>query len=453
MTAPIPTTTEWYRSRFERFEKSLNGEASSDLHRLRRAAIARLGELGFPTTREEEWRFTNVTPIARKQFTPAPRPSGPALLSVDIGPHTFGSDDVLRLVFRDGHFDRALSSLKEVPEGVTVMSMSEALRERAEIVLSYLGNHIRIDENVFTALNAAFLLDGAFIHLREGVELDRPIHLLFLATGEEEDQLLTPRNLIVAGAGSKVSIAESYAALREGVYLTSAVTEFIVGDRAVVEHDKLQTESLAAFHVGRTHFQLGAGSTVVSNAVALGGSIVRNDLTAVLGGERAHCALNGLSVSAQEQLIDNHTTIDHATATCTSYELYKAILDGSSRGVFNGKIFVRKDAQKTDAKQTNKTLLLSDDAMMDTKPQLEIFADDVKCTHGATVGQLDEEQVFYLRTRGIELDAARDLLTFAFALDVIERIHVVPLHDRLEGMLRHRLRQGRVSTEPVREKV
>ena len=439
------TMNRWYRSRFDQFEKTLNGEASSPVHQLRRAAIARLGELGFPTTRDEEWRFTNVSAIARQEFTPAARPSARAESEIDLSPHTFGSDEVLRLVFRNGHFDHQHSSLKNVPEGVTVMSLAEALSSHREAVLPYLGRHIRLDENAFTALNAAFLLDGAFVHLRQGVGLDRPIHLLFLADGEEDHQLLVPRNLIVAEADSKVSIVESYSALRGGVYLTSAVTEFLVGDRAVVEHDKLQSESLTAYHVGTTHFHLGEGSTVLSNAVALGGKLVRNDLTAVLGAEGSHCALNGLSVSTGDQLIDNHTTIDHANPNCTSFELYKAILDGSSRGVFNGKIFVRKDAQKTDAKQTNKTLLLSDDAVMDTKPQLEIFADDVKCTHGATIGQLDEDQVFYLRSRGIELEAARDLLTFAFAGDVIERIHVTPLHDRLEGLLRHRLRQGRVS--------
>jgi len=416
---------------------------------MRRAAIVRLGEMGFPTTREEEWRFTNVSAIARRQFTPVPRPSDGARSAIDIAPHGFGSDEVLRLVFRNGHFDRRHSSLKDLPEGVTVMSLADALRSHAEAVLPYLGLHIRMDESAFTALNAAFLLDGAFIDVPQGVELDRPIHLLFLAENEQEDRLLTPRNLVIAGPDSKVSIVESYTALHEQVYLTSAVTEFIVGDRAVIEHDKLQTESTTAYHMGRTHFQLGADSTVVSNAIALGGNIVRNDLTAVLDAEGAHCALNGLSVATGDQLIDNHTTIDHAKPNCTSFELYKAILDGHSRGVFNGKIFVRKDAQKTDAKQTNKTLLLSDDAVMDTKPQLEIFADDVKCTHGATIGQLDDQQVFYLRSRGIELDAARDLLTFAFAGDVIERVHVTPLHDRLDAMLHHRLRQGRVSAEPA----
>jgi Fe-S cluster assembly protein SufD len=221
------------------------------------------------------------------------------------------------------------------------------------------------------------------------------------------------------------------------------VTEFVVGENAIVEHDKLQDESLDAFHVSTVHFQQRARSNVVSNAINLGGSLVRNNITMKLDGEGIEATLNGLSLGTGNQHIDNHTVIDHAKPNCVSHESYKAILDGTSRGVFNGKIFVRKDAQKTDAKQTNKTLLLSDHATIDTKPQLEIFADDVKCTHGATVGYLDDEQMFYLRSRGIGQETAKDILTFAFAVDVIRRIHVEPLRDKLEGMIHERLQQGR----------
>jgi Fe-S cluster assembly protein SufD len=220
-----------------------------------------------------------------------------------------------------------------------------------------------------------------------------------------------------------------------------------VGEGGAVEHDKLQMESLNSYHVGTTRISLGGAGTFTSNAINLGGSLVRNNVNALFAGERAECTLNGLSVATGTQLVDNHTVIDHATPRCESHELYKAVLDGSARGVFNGKIFVRQDAQKTDAKQTNKTLLLSDEATIDTKPQLEIFADDVKCTHGATVGQLDEEQVFYLRARGIGLAEARDLLTFAFATDVINRVHVSSLREKLDALLHTRLRQGRVSQE------
>lgn len=240
---------------------------------------------------------------------------------------------------------------------------------------------------------------------------------------------------------------ETYVGHAGNTYLTNAVTEIVVGEGTVVEHDKLQLESLYAFHIGSTHVHMHQNSTLTSNSIALGGSLVRNNVTALLAGEGIECTLNGLSLSTGRQLIDNHTTIDHASPNCTSHELYKAILDGKSRGVFNGKIYVRKDAQKTDAKQTNKTLVLSDEAAIDTKPQLEIFADDVKCTHGATVGQLDEEQVFYLRSRGIGEVDARDLLTFAFLSDIINRVHVAPLREQLESMIHARLHHGRVTRE------
>jgi Fe-S cluster assembly protein SufD len=271
------------------------------------------------------------------------------------------------------------------------------------------------------------------------------VHLLFIATGDADPLLLTPRNLIVTGAGCRLSIVETYHAVRSSTYLTNVVSELLVGEGTVIEHDKVQAEHPHAYHVGTTQIVQRRSSTVVSNSIAVGGSIVRNTVSTLLADEGSHCTLNGLSVATGTQLIDNHTTIDHATPNCTSFEMYKSILDGASRGVFNGKIFVRKDAQKTDAKQTNKTLLLSDDATIDTKPQLEIFADDVKCTHGATVGQLDEEQVFYLRTRGIDEIDARDLLTFAFAGDVVSKVHVEPLRDRLDLLLHERLRQGRVT--------
>jgi Fe-S cluster assembly protein SufD len=270
---------------------------------------------------------------------------------------------------------------------------------------------------------------------------------MYFGTGEGDPTLNTARNLIVVGNGARASIVETYAGRGTGVYWTNSITEMSVGRDAVVEHDKLQLEPAAVYHTGMTHIRLDAGSVVTSNAVSLGGSLVRNNVTAVFAGEHAECTLNGLSVAAGSQLIDNHTVIDHAVPHCASHELYKAILDGNSRGVFNGKIFVRQDAQKTDAKQTNKTLLLSDDATIDTKPQLEIFADDVKCTHGATVGQLDEDQVFYLRARGIGENEARDILTFAFASDVINRLHVDALRTQLDVMLRARLRQGRVARE------
>ncbi len=430
---------EWYKSNFELFEKNLNGESKSDLHSTRRAAIGKFTELGFPTTQNEEWKFTSVAPIAKIQFTPVLAYSSEGLTKKDIEQFAFVDLDGTRLVFVNGHFSNGLSAVHP-QEGVSVGSLMPATK--SAIVTRHLAKYVKPDENAFTALSTAFIRDGAFIHVRENVEVLNPIHLIFIAAGKDR-VVASPRNLIVAEKNSKVSIVESYVSVASGAYLTNAVTEFVVGENAFVEHDKLQDESVNGFHIGTIHFQQSANSNVVSNAINLGAAIARNNITAILNGEGIESTLNGLSLTTGMQHVDNHTTIDHAKPHCGSHELYKSILDGKSRGVFNGKIFVRKDAQKTDAKQTNKTLLLSDDATIDTKPQLEIFADDVKCTHGATVGHLDEEQKFYLRSRGIGEEEANDLLTFAFASDVISRIHVEPLRRQLDAMLQARLQRGR----------
>ena len=437
---------DWYISQFKSLAKRLNGEASSVVHSLRRSAITRFGEIGFPTTRHEEWRFTNVAPIAKTAFTPVLSYSAEGVTPGNLEGWIFDGIQALRLVFINGHWSRELSSIGECPTGVHIGGLEQAIAAHPELVSRFMARYASFDDNGFTALNTAFVQDGAFLQLRDNTTLDVPVHLVFLATPQTHPFLVSPRNLIVVGKNCRLSIVETYAGLAENVYLTNVVTEVVVGEDSVLEHDKFQSESLHAYHVGTTHFHQGRNSTVTSNSIALGGAMVRNNVEAVLNEKRCECTLNGLSLATGEQVIDNHTTIDHASPDCVSHELYKSILDGKSKGVFNGKIFVRKDAQKTDAKQTNRTLLLSDEATIDTKPQLEIFADDVKCTHGATVGQLDEDQVFYLRSRGIGLDEARDLLTFAFASDVINRIHVEPLRDRLDGMLHARLRQGRIAT-------
>ncbi len=429
---------EWYKSNFELFEKSLNGESKSGLHATRRAAIVKFAELGFPTTKNEEWKFTSVAPIEKIQFTPVLVYSNAGLTKKDIDKFSFGDLEGTRLVFINGHLSNEFSSIR-LQEGLSVGSLSASIK--SEVVQRHLAQYVKTGENAFTALSTAFIRDGAFIHVGENVEVENPIHLIFIAAGE--GNVASPRNLIVAEKNSKVSIVESYVSVSSASYLTNAVTEFVVGENATVEHDKLQDESISGFHIGTIHFQQHANSNVISNAVNLGAALARNNISAILDGEGIESTLNGLSLTTGTQHVDNHTTIDHAKPHCDSHELYKSILDGKSRGVFNGKIFVRKDAQKTDAKQTNKTLLLSNDATIDTKPQLEIFADDVKCTHGATVGHLDEEQKFYLRSRGIGEEEANDLLTFAFASDVISRIHVEPLRQQLDSMIQARLQQGR----------
>lgn len=437
---------EIYQSHFDAFERSLNGEASHDIHAVRRKALDTFFQRGFPTTRDEEWRFTNVAPITRTSFKPVLKGEVGTVTAENLKPFVFGGLRCNRLVFVNGQYSPDLSSVHDQTSGVQVGSLAEAIRTNDPVLETNLTGIAGHHENAFTALNTAFLLDGALVIVPASVALDIPIHLIFVSTSDSDPFMSHPRNLIIAGKEARLSIVESYVSIGEGTYLTNAVTEIYLHEGAVVEHDKLQNESEKAFHVGSIHVHQQADSDYTANSISLGGAIVRNDVTVTLAGERCESTLNGLSLATRQQLVDNHTTIDHAMPHCNSHELYKAILDGQSRGVFNGKIFVRRDAQKTDAKQTNKTLLLSDDAMIDTKPQLEIFADDVKCTHGATVGQLDEEQVFYLRARGMDLEQARDILTFAFASDVVAKIHVEPLREQLDFMVHSRLQHGRLET-------
>ncbi len=436
-----------YIAGFELFEKSLNGESASPLHAVRREAIARFASVGFPTVRHEEWRFTNVAPIARTAFAPVLRYDGAGVTRQVLNRVGSADGDPFMVVFVNGFWSEEFSRSAGLPAGVRIESLASALARRDEVVLSRLGSLVAAGENGFTALNTAFLREGAVITVEDRVILERPIQVVFLSRPSAEPHASYPRVLVTAGRESRLSLIETYASVSEGVYFDDAVTEVVLGEGAVVEHDRLQIESTQAFHIATMAVRQERGSNFSSNAVSLGGAIARNTVTAVLAGEGCECTLNGLTLAAGTQLIDNHTVIDHAAPHCTSHELYKSILDGKSRGVFNGKIFVRAGAQKTDAKQTNKTILLSADATINTKPQLEIFADDVKCTHGATVGQLNEEQLFYLRARGIGEEEARDMLTFAFAADVVSRIHAAPFRDQLDRLLRARLQAGRIATE------
>jgi len=424
-----------YLSTFERFEKGRDRHERPWLHRIRSAAIDRFAELGFPTPRDEEWRFTNVAPITRVPFRPAAAVelSGQAVQA--LRRLAFDSGDAgTRIVFVNGFYAAGLSVFRP-SGGVTVENLAAALEANPQRLEPYLAQHAGYDDHPFRALNTAFLRDGAFVSIPKGEVVREPIHLVFVSIARGEPAVSHPRNLIVTGPGSQATIVESYIGLDEGVYLTNAVTEIVAGENSLLDHYKLQREGGKAFQVATLQVHQGRGSTFSSHYVSLGGGLVRNEVNVVLDGEGCESTLNGLYLARDRQHMDNRTVIDHARPRCASHELYKGILDGRAHGVFNGKIFVRQDAQKTDAKQTNKTLLLSDDATINTKPQLEIFADDVKCTHGATVGQLDAESIFYLRSRGIDLESARSLLTFAFANDVIGRIKVEPLRAGLEELL------------------
>jgi Fe-S cluster assembly protein SufD len=417
-----------YRAGFSQLEQAA---APPWLKRLRKAALARFDQLGFPTARNEEWRFTSVAPLLHVPFKLASATAG--VDAAAVAPHTFAG--AIQLVFVNGHFLGELSALSGLPAGVTVTSLAAALQGAPESLEAHLARYARSEDHPFIALNTAFVQDGAFIAIPRGVSLDRPVHVVFVSTATCEPTVSYPRVLVVTGISSRLTLVESYVGLERDVYFTNAVTEVVLGANSRIDHYKLVRESGAAFHVGALQVHLTRSSSFTSHAVTLGGRWVRNEARAVLDAEGCECTLNGLYLAADKQHVDNHTVIDHAKPHCASHELYKGILDGHAHGVFHGKIYVRQDAQKTDAKQTNQTLLLSADAVIDTKPQLEIFADDVKCTHGATVGQLDAEALFYLRARGIGLEAARSLLTYAFANEVVAGIQVEPVRARLEESL------------------
>ena len=444
----MQTTTknnDWYLKSFEVLEKSLNGESKSPIHAIRKNALARFVELGFPNTHNEEWRFTNIASIRDTRFDPTLQLTDKEFSKEKVDSLFVTDSKGIKLVFVNGHYSAVLSNNRSARKKVKVGSLASALRSGDPTVHQYLSRYASIENNAFVALNTAFVQDGTFLQIEDGVSLDEPVECLYVTVSSGRPLISNPRNLFVVGKNCRATIVESYAALDESDCLDNVVSEIVVGDNSVVEHDKLEVEGANAYHIGTIQIHQSAGSNYTNNVISLGGKIVRNTITVVLADERAESTLNGLSLGTGEQLIDSHTTIDHTMPNCTSHELYKAILDGKARGVFNGKIFVRQDAQKTDAKQTNKTLLLSDDATINTKPQLEIFADDVKCTHGAAVGQLDEEQVFYLRSRGFSERSARDILTFAFASDVVERVHSDSLREKLRGLIQRRLEDGRSS--------
>jgi Fe-S cluster assembly protein SufD len=401
------------------------------LEDLRTRGASRVAALGFPTVRDEEWRFTNVAPLAAIEFAPAGPLSG-AAEHLSACPYT---DVPVRLVIVNGRVEPALSRLKGLPAGVHVGSLSAALNDRADVVQRYFGQLADVTSRMFTALNTAFVQDGAFVYVPDGVIVDTPVQVVFVSGADASKVMVHPRTLIVGGAGSQLHVAETYIGVQGQTYFTNPVSEIFVGENAVVDHYKVQQESVEAFHIASLYMHTARSSTFSSHSFSLGGKLVRNDAIAILDGEGGDCTLNGLYLADRERLIDNHTTIDHAKPHCGSHEVYKGILGGTARAIFNGKIIVRQDAQKTDAKQTNRALLLTDGATINTKPQLEIFADDVKCTHGAAIGQLDDEAIFYLRARGLTFAEARDMLIHGFAGEILERVRIEPLRKALEAEL------------------
>jgi Fe-S cluster assembly protein SufD len=423
-----------YLTNFAQFEREVGQNGQAWTRPLRKAAIARFAELGFPTTRLEEWKYTNVAPITRIPFQPAQR-AVHTLASEALAAATIAELACAQLVFLNGHYVPELSALHALPQGVEVGSLALALSNPPSWIEAHLARYASFEEQAFVALNTAFMRDGAYVYVPRGRVVDVPIHLVFISLPHGEATVSHPRNLLVLEDHSQAQVIESYVGLGTDVYLTNAVTEFVLGQNASAEHCKLEWESPSAFHIATLQIQQARSSNFVSHAIALGGALVRHDINVALNGEGGENTLNGLFMATDEQHIDNHTRIDHVRPHCTSREFYKGILGGKGRGVFNGKIVVHKDAQQTDAMQTNKNLLLSEHASIDTKPQLEIFNNDVKCSHGSTIGRLDEHSLFYLRTRGLGEEDARSLLTYAFASELVNRISLEPLRTKLNDLI------------------
>jgi Fe-S cluster assembly protein SufD len=422
---------EQYRRAFDRARPESAEPAW--LRDLRGQAMERFEVLGFPTTRHEEWKYTSVQPIVEMEFS-----NGAGVSATVADVERAIGDAAIRLVFVNGHYAADLSRTDGLPPGVTVSNLAAAIEHAPHQAERHLGQYARFVQQHFVALNTALFRDGAFIHIPRGKVVETPIHLLFLALPTNSPVAAHVRSLFVVDENAQATIVETYAG-RIGINFTNVVTEIVVDKHANLDHYKAQLEGEFAFHIAAQQLEQAGSSVFSSHNISFGGALVRNDINGRLGGEHIESTINGLYVVNGRQHVDNHTAIDHAMPNCNSHELYKGIMDDRATGVFNGKIFVRQDAQKTDAKQTNQNLLLSANAVVDTKPQLEIFADDVRCTHGATVGQLNADALFYLRSRGIGLADARAMLVYAFARDVLDRIKVEPLRERLEEILLRKL--------------
>ncbi|MCH7836207.1 MAG: Fe-S cluster assembly protein SufD [Chloroflexi bacterium] len=436
-------TSDSYVTDFQALEGSLPDRGPEWLRDIRRQALTRFRELGFPTARRgnEKWKYTNVGPIADAAFS-YPSDAGAELDLADIRRIVPWDDGWASIVFVNGRYSPALSSAA-APDAARVTSLAEAVRADGDIIESHLARHATFEDDGFTALNTAFLRDGAFVHVPEGVSFQSPLHLIFVTTDDTQPTVSYPRTLIVAGANSELTVIESYVSLTSARYFTDAVTEIVVGEGARVEHYKLLLESEEAFHVASSRVYQGPDSTFFSTLFARGAAIARNDIQVLLDAPGSSCFLNGLYVTTGSQHIDSYINIDHAKPHTTSRLYYRGILDGESRAVFGGTVFVRPGADKADAHQEDKNLILSENAQVASKPSLEIYADDVKCGHGATAGMIAEDAVFYMRSRGLDMETATAFLIRGFARGILDSIRVDRLRSFSERLTSRALRGSR----------
>lgn len=427
------TFKEILLNNFLEFEKNLNGEKDLPIHSFRKKAFEYFSTLELPTIKNEEWKYTNISFLNNEFY----QINNQRLdFSFDhISKFLFDNLEHSLITFVNGLFNKNLSKLLDIPKGVEIISIAEALKQNHPIVYKCLGNISENKDNFFTTLNNSFINDGAFVYVPDGKFVEEPIHIIFYQNSVQTNNLVQPHNLFVVGKNAQVSIIEHYVSDTDSKYFTNSVTEIFVDENGILDHIRLQEESSNAVHIGRMDVNQDRNSNFSSHLISTGAKFSRNEFNSKFIAEGGESTLNGLFMIDGEQLFDAHTLIDHAKPHCNSHEHYKGILQGNSKGVFNGKVMVRPDAQKTNAFQENNTILLSDSATMNSKPQLEIFADDVKCSHGATVGKLNEEAKFYLKTRGIGEEAATAMLIHAFASDVITSIKIEALRDYLEKII------------------
>lgn len=427
-------------------EPQRDGRDPAWLAEARLAALEWVGEHGFPTGKDEDWKYTGLDPILAVPFEAAAAGSG-RWVSADMIEDVAVDLGGARLVFVNGHFVAEFSRLTGLPAGAEVTNLATVLAAGPERLEPFF-THPAGEHHAFAAFNDALTEDGAFIHLAPGTTVDEPIHLVFLSDTGGSPLMSSPRSVILAEPGSRATIIETYAGFDGDVYCTNAVTEAVLADDAQIEHYKVQNEPVTAFHLALLDVRQGRDSRFSSRSVMLGSSIARHEVRVLLDEVGAEVSLDGVYLPQGDQLHDNTIFIDHVATNCTSHQLYKGVLDGRGHGVFNGHIMVRPGADGTDANQKNKNLILSDRAEVDTRPRLEIYTDDVKCTHGAAVGQLDEDALLYLRARGIPLEAARGLLIYAFVHEMVDRIELEPLRVQLEALVASRFATGDRPVEP-----
>lgn len=441
------TTKDPYVAAFHEAEKALPGQATAWVAELRSQAIEAYKQLGWPTRKQEAWKYTDLSEIRETSFEAATAPG--TITRADLEAHTFDEVEAHRVVLVDGF---VVDELSDLPDGeVTVASIAQLLDQDPERLEGLLGSVADATEHPLRAINTALFRDGVLIDVPAGSVLETPVHVINLTTaGADTPRVSYPRVAIRLGRNAEATVIETYAGLSEGPYLTNAVTEIEAADNAHLRHYKLELENPEAFHLATQQVHQTRDATVRTHNICLGGKLIRNDVNAVLDGEGGTCLMNGLFSLIDEQHCDNHTRIDHVEPNCESHQLYKGIVDDKARGVFWGRIFVDPIAQKTNADQHNPNLLLSDEALVDSTPQLEIFADDVRCTHGSTFGQLDAEQLFYMQSRGIDEQTSRAILTYAFAGDVLNGIQLDPVRQRVEDLILERLPKGDLAREALR---